>query len=63
MTKPLSDFELGLRVSTMTYEEAAKVLAYRRDLLMKLRRLKGIDAAERVREEWTAIKAEMRGAA
>jgi hypothetical protein len=62
MTRPLSDFELGLRVSTMTYEEAAKVLAYRRDLLAALRRLRGIDAAERLREEWAAIKREMRGA-
>ena len=61
MNHPLSDFELGLKVSTLTYEEAARVLAHRRDLLMKFRQIKGIDAAVRVREKWAAIKTEMAG--
>ena len=61
MQIPLSDFELGLRVANLNYEDAAKVLANRRDLLAALRRLRGIDAAERLRAEWASIKAEIRG--
>jgi hypothetical protein len=42
-----SDAELSYRTSTMTWDEARKVLADRPDLLTIQRRLRGIDRSER----------------